>query len=122
MPHYILKGRVVVPCENWMAWALWFGGTDRAVARDDIVREDADTVTISTVFLGHDSQADSSSPPIVFESMVFGGPLNGQMQHYCTWDEAERGHGHLLAESITEGELAAWDLHKLLDRVQRTQP
>jgi hypothetical protein len=122
MAHYILKGRAVVPCENWMAWTLWFCGTDRAVARDDIVREDADTVTISTVFLGHDSRADSSSLPFVFESMVFGGPLNGQMQHYCTWDEAERGHRHLLAESITEGELAAWELHNLLARFHGTQP
>ena len=119
MAQYILKGHDIVLCEDWMDWALWFGGTDRAVARDVIVRKDADTVTISTVFLGRDANLVDSWPPFVFESMVFGGPLDGLAHHYCTWEEAESGHRHLLAESVTEGELATWEFETKLNRFHR---
>lgn len=112
MARYILMGHDVVLCEDWMAWALWFGGADRAVARDVIVRNDADTVTISTVFLGNGLILGKSGMPMVFESMVFGGPLGGLAHHYCTWEDAERGHRHLLAQSVTEGELVAWELQQ----------
>ena len=106
-------------CEDWMAWARWFVGTDRAVARDVIVRKDADTVTISTVFLGREAKSDDSWPPFVFESKVFGGPLDGLAHHYCTWEEAEIGHRHLLAKSVTESELATWELQTKLNRFHR---
>jgi hypothetical protein len=32
----------------------------------------------------------------LFETMVFGGPLNGEMDRYATWDEAEAGHKAML--------------------------
>lgn len=36
-------------------------------------------------------------PPILFETMVFGGPLNEEQVRYVTWDEAERGHAEMVA-------------------------
>ena len=110
MAHYILQGHDVVLCEDWVAWAIWFGGADRAVAKDVIKRKDCDTVTVSTMFLGHDSRTGIICLPIVFESMVFGGPLNGTALQYCNWEDAQSGHRNLLAESVTEAEFAAWNL------------
>jgi hypothetical protein len=31
-------------------------------------------------------------PPILFETMIFGGPYDQYMDRYCTWAEAEAGH------------------------------
>jgi hypothetical protein len=47
-------------------------------------------VRVSTVFLGIDHAWEG--PPLLFETMVFGGPLDEEMERYSTWEEAERGH------------------------------
>ena len=31
-------------------------------------------------------------PPILFETLVFGGPLDGEMDRYSSWDDAQVGH------------------------------
>lgn len=46
---------------------------------------------ISTVFLCLDHQ-HGDGPPLLFETMVFGGPLTDEQERYSTWDEAEEGH------------------------------
>jgi hypothetical protein len=49
-------------------------------------------IEISTVFLYSDHGRGDDGPPILFETIVFNGPLDGEMERYCTWDEAEVGH------------------------------
>jgi hypothetical protein len=34
----------------------------------------------------------SGARPLLFETMVFGGPLDGEQTRYSTWDEAKSGH------------------------------
>ena len=34
---------------------------------------------------------------MIFETMFFGGTLDGEQERYSTWDEAERGHAAILA-------------------------
>lgn len=51
-----------------------------------------DGVNISTVFLGLDHRFYGDDPPILFETMIFGGEHNEFQERYCTWEEAERGH------------------------------
>ena len=46
---------------------------------------------VSTVFLGLDHAHDGSQP-VLFETMVFGGPLDEEQWRYHTWDEAVEGH------------------------------
>lgn len=46
---------------------------------------------ISTVFLGSDHQY-LDGPPLLFETMVFGGPMDGEMERYTTLEQAEQGH------------------------------
>lgn len=47
-------------------------------------------VDVSTVFLSVDHAHDGA--PVLFETVIFGGPLNGEQWRYRTWDEAVEGH------------------------------
>ena len=49
-------------------------------------------VYVSTVFLGIDHRHFGSGPPILFETMIFGGELDGHQWRYSSWDDAETGH------------------------------
>jgi hypothetical protein len=52
-------------------------------------------VKISTVFLGIDHGYGGN--PLWFETMVFGGPLDEEMERYETWGEAAVGHEKMVA-------------------------
>jgi hypothetical protein len=49
------------------------------------------SVCVSTVFVGFNSRI-TNGPPLVFETMTFGGPRGGVQYRYSTWDDAEAGH------------------------------
>lgn len=50
-------------------------------------------IKISTVFLSLD-HGYGIGDPILFETMIFGGPeeIDEFQERYCTWEEAEEGH------------------------------
>lgn len=52
-------------------------------------------ISVSTVFLGIDHGGWDGGPPILFESMVFGGPMDQHQNRYCTWEQALKGHVEL---------------------------
>lgn len=56
-----------------------------------------DGARVSTVWLGID-HAWGDGPPIIFETMVFGGELDGEIWRYSTEDQAARGHQLVCAE------------------------
>ena len=87
---YILRDKTPILEPDLLACGRWFG-ENRAVARTVI----KDT-TISTVFLGIDHSFSDDGPPILFETLVFGGPLNDEQARYATWDEAEKGHATIV--------------------------
>lgn len=49
-------------------------------------------VTVSTVFLTLDHALIPDSKPVLFETMIFGGPHDQDQWRYYTWDQAGRGH------------------------------
>jgi hypothetical protein len=56
---------------------------------------------ISTVFLHFDhglnfGTTDKPSDPVLFESMIFGGPHDEYQRRYCTYNEALEGHNYLI--------------------------
>jgi len=87
--HYILKDKKAVPVDL-ITWAKWFETADLHVAMDEI-----GDVRISTVFLGLDHQF-GDGPPLLFETLVFGGKLDDEMDRYTTWEEAEKGHAEMV--------------------------
>lgn len=60
-------------------------------------------VRVSTIFLrfGVPSFFDGPDvPPVLFETMVFGGPLDEERIRYRTLDEAEAGHAEMVARVL----------------------
>lgn len=84
--------------------ALFCLGDDDSLAakrvRFDELRVGGEAVDVSTVWLGIDHGFGLTEKPIIFESMVFGGPLDETCRRYCTRDEAIAGHGELVAEIL----------------------
>jgi len=58
--------------------------------------EIAEDIRVSTVWLGLDHNG-LGGPPHIFETMVFGGPLDGEQWRYSTEAAAIRGHGQVVA-------------------------
>jgi len=78
--------------EDVLTWALWFETHDRRVLRDAVRRG----VAISTVFLALD-HAWMGGPPVLWESMIFGGVFDGWQERYTSRLDALRGHARLIA-------------------------
>jgi hypothetical protein len=92
---YTLMGKTPVPATDLIEWARWLETADRTVRQDQIGE-----VKVSTVFLGLDHNW-SDGPPILFETMVFGGEHDGECERYSTWEEAEAGHVAVLLRITT---------------------
>lgn len=92
--HYILDGKYPKKV-SLKEWALWFESHythERIVARTEWYDAETDeNVTVSTVFLGLDHQF-LYGPPLLFETMIFGGEHDQEHIRYTTWYQAERGH------------------------------
>lgn len=85
--YYILSDDKTIIPATLLEWGLWFETFDRTVKYTDL----PNGVRISTVFLGIDLRM-WSKPPLLFETMIFGGEFNEFQERYCTWDEAVEGH------------------------------
>lgn len=87
--YYILDGeRRVVSCDDFYKFSKFMGMR--------VGRSSHNGVEVSTVFLGMEHGQDELGRPILFETLVFGGPHDGMQCRYCTWEEAEAGHDALL--------------------------
>jgi hypothetical protein len=86
--YYVLDAdNHLVPVDMW-TWAMWLEGANRHVADTGITSQ----VRVSTVFIGLDHRIFGDGPPLVFETMIFGGPLDQEQWRYSSWDDAETGH------------------------------
>jgi hypothetical protein len=98
---YILDGRNPVKADDLLAWGKWMQSANRKVAYD----VPFPGIRVSTVFLGLD-HAFGGIGPILFETMVFGGPLDQEQERYSTWEEAEAGHAAILERVKVAGDVA----------------
>ncbi len=74
--------------------ARFFGRLNARQVAEDTFMTDVAEVRVSTVFLGlnHRWSSEEGDPPIIFETMVFGGPHDQYQTRCCTWDEALEMH------------------------------
>jgi hypothetical protein len=119
--HAILIGHKVTPC-NLMTWARWMeassresGGQRGATARH-VGDDDAGGMRVSTIFIGLNHEF-LGGPPLWFETMVFGGPLDGTQQRYTTWEQAEAGHAFILKIARGEAAIVREQVWAELDRI-----
>ena len=83
--YYILEGKTPKKADL-MTWARWFENTERHVA----LTKHGD-ICVSTVFLGLDHSLDYG-PPMLFETMIFGGEHDEYQKRCSTWEQAEEIH------------------------------
>jgi hypothetical protein len=79
-----------------LEWASTFGKEDNHVGDDEV-----DGVRVSTVYLGLD-HSFGVGPPLIFETMIFGGPHDQWTNRYSTEEEARRFHADVV-EALREG-------------------
>lgn len=107
----ILVGHKVKLC-NLMTWARWLEaaskmpGPQGQPTAKHVAYDDLGAVRISTVFIGMDHGFGQGK--LWFETMVFAADtfreLDGMMQRYATYEQAEAGHKFLLA--VAKGEVS----------------
>lgn len=86
--YWILKEQEAVPVLSLEEWGAFFQDTEkRRVALTYLTNK----VWISTVFLGLD-HSFGGPVPLLFETMTFGGPRDGEQWRAATWQEAEAWH------------------------------
>jgi Mrp family chromosome partitioning ATPase len=80
-------------CDDVIAWGQWFETAERVVKQEKIGAS-----KISTVFLGLDHNMIGHGPPVLWETMVFGGELD-QEQDRCAGnrEQAEAMHERMVA-------------------------
>ena len=71
-------------------WTRRFAQTESLEYRV-VQLDEFDDVRVSTVWLGID-HSHGEGPPLIFETMIFGGPHDGYQARYSTEAEARAGH------------------------------
>lgn len=96
--QYVLVDRVPVIITDAIAWQLWVQYADLVVARNDGLPDGA---SVSTIFLGLDHGLQSGAPPLLFETQVLDGPMDGDQSRWSTYAEALAGH-HAVCASLCD--------------------
>ena len=95
--YYILDGDRPVAV-GLLAWGEWFESSDRQLEVTILPGDGPEhQVRISTVFLGLDHNFSGVGPPVLWETMVFGGPDDASCRRYATAEAARDGHRELVA-------------------------
>lgn len=99
MNHESYTGQYILDAEgkpvaepDLLKWAEWMGITDRHIANDMIFG-----VNISTIFLGVDFSAFFGTPPMLWETMIFGGRYSYYQERYISREDAIEGHAKAVA-------------------------
>lgn len=105
MNTYILGSNnevVPVPFDKWIEWEK--KNPDRRIISRNRVFIGDEEILVSTVFLGLD-HSRNGGPPLVFETMVFGGINSDWQDRYTNYRDACEGHLKVLEAVINNEEL-----------------
>lgn len=86
--YYDREGK---PIDDLVEWGRLLGDLKYRV----VEAVESDGVRVSTVWLGID-HSHGEGPPLIFETMIFGGPHDGYQERYSTEAEARAGHAEAL--------------------------
>ena len=95
-PYYLLTmdGKPI-RTDDVLEWAQWFETADRVVRQTDL----GPRGTVSTVFLAFDHSWGLGSP-VLWETMVFGGPFDERQERYASREAAVAGHDRIVLELV----------------------
>lgn len=96
--HYVLDDSdQPVPEPDVVAWSRWMDESGKRIVGRDEVGEGV----ASTVYLGFDRHIFfARGKRYLWETMVFGGPLDGEGEQYASLVEARQGHGEWVARMM----------------------
>jgi hypothetical protein len=94
--YYILNDDKEPVEADWEEYCKFLDTLENKIVKQETINN----TKISTVFLGQDI-GDDSEAPILFETMCFGGALDGDQWRYQTFDEALKGHQEVI-EMVTD--------------------
>lgn len=86
---YILKDGKPVKVKDLIEWARWFEKSKERIVKLTTIKND---IRVSTVFLGLDHNYSGKGKPILWETMIFGGPHDQYQQRYTSRKYAMKGH------------------------------
>jgi hypothetical protein len=84
-----------------MAWSAWMESGHRVVCHDRMESYEGPkegAIFVSTVFLGVDYNFAGVGPPVLWETMVFQGLLDGYCRRYTSKEAAYEGHQAICQE------------------------
>lgn len=87
-----------IPCYDLTTWANAFEKDTRRILKQTEISKD---IRVSTVFLGMD-HSFSKGPPLLWETMIFGGKHDSWQNRYATKLEALIGHDAAVELAKTE--------------------
>ena len=91
---YTLEGKTPIRCEDNAAWKSWLSSCGNARIVGDAGLGGA---RVLTEFLG--THENHFGAPLLFETSVKGGRLDGMVERYATWEEAEQGHLEIIQKA-----------------------
>ena len=97
MDMYILNSEgEPVRCHDYDVYGAWMQENYR------LRLTESEGCRVSTVFLGLVHRFDNTSEPILWETMVFGGPHDQHQERYTSQAEAIAGHDRVVQMVSTE--------------------
>ena len=99
MTTYILdeKNNPVV-CKNIRKWGRFMQDKKFQLSDQVFDGDGKQECILSTVFLGLDHRLIGSGPPLLFETMIFGGERNQEQHRTSTYAQAISLHDQILTE------------------------
>jgi hypothetical protein len=97
-----------VPCDDTAEWSCWYAKNEkqRTISRTNL----QELGTVSTIFLAVDHGYGFQDPlrykPVLWETMVFGGPLDQYQRRYTSQEEARQDHERIVSALKTQGSYA----------------
>ena len=85
--YWILDGHTPVAVDL-MTWGKWL----EVHRKKRVAATEKDGVRVSTVFLGMNHEWNKGMPPLLFETMIFGGEHDEYQERCSTWKQAEEMH------------------------------
>ena len=100
--------------------AMWSENSMNSGTRQ-IAETKIDDVSISTVFLCLDHNFSGEGPPLLYETLVFNGALDGEMYRYPTEEDALEGHQRMVS-LVVEQTRAEEDALKNRQKIEKAIP
>lgn len=111
MLYYILAedGKTPIPVDL-DTYAHWWAAHPPANPPTAVGKSNVGDAHVSTVFLGHDHDFSGLGPPVLWETLVFGGANDQWMWRYSSYESALAGHNAVVAALESGTDLGSVEL------------